>query len=63
MSIYFIAQRKRDIAIRKTFGSSSRNENAATDEIFILIFAHQPNNSHTTYGFRHTHHRQDCIIR
>ena len=26
MSIYFIAQRKRDIAIRKTFGSSSRNE-------------------------------------
>lgn len=26
MSIYFIAQRKRNIAIRKTFGSSSRNE-------------------------------------
>lgn len=26
MSIYFIAQRKRDIAIRKTLGSSSRNE-------------------------------------
>lgn len=26
MSIYFIAQRKRDIAIRKTFGSSNRNE-------------------------------------
>lgn len=26
MSIYFIAQRKRDIAIRKVFGSTSRNE-------------------------------------
>ena len=26
MSIYFISQRKRDIAIRKVFGSSSRDE-------------------------------------
>ena len=37
--------------------------NAATDEILILIVAYQPDNSHTAYGFRHTHYRQDCSLR
>lgn len=62
MSIYFIAQRKRDIAVRKVFGSDSRSEMLRLMKFFRITggqSAHRP----PADVYRHSADRQDCDLR